>query len=153
MKKQSLWIRFLVLAMVICMMIPTFVACTAEDDSDGSDTDDNSKTTSKQETETQFQPDSLDDDLKFNTSVRVLGDKTYRYQVYCFEDEIEAMIDSDMKLDCERWDRSYTSWKGSLRYLREFPMYRNKKLPQFVQEYFGLSDGQMKEYGFVEETK
>ena len=90
MKKQSLWIRFLVLAMVICMMIPTFVACTTEDDSDISETDDNSKTTGSQETETQFQSDSLNEDLKFNTSVRVLGDQTYRYQVYCFEDEIEG---------------------------------------------------------------
>ena len=76
--------------MVICMMIPTFVACTTEDDSDISETDDNSKTTGSQETETQFQSDSLNEDLKFNTSVRVLGDQTYRYQVYCFEDEIEG---------------------------------------------------------------
>lgn len=68
-------------------------------------------------------------------------------------DEIAAMIDTDMKLDCERWGRSYDSWRGSLRYLREFPMYRNQKLPKFVQEYFGLSDAQMKEYGFAEGTK
>ncbi len=67
--------------------------------------------------------------------------------------EIEAMIDADMKLDCERWGKSHSSWKGSLRYLREFPMYRNQKLPKFVQEYFGLSDAQMKEYGFPEVTK
>ncbi len=68
-------------------------------------------------------------------------------------DEIAGMIDQDMKLDCQRWGKSYDSWRGSLRYLREFPMYRNQKLPKFAQEYFGLSDAQMKAYGFVEGGK
>ena len=89
MKKQFLWIRLLVLALVLCMTLPTFAACMTEDE-EGNETNNPSETSGNTEEETEFQPDALGDDLKFDTQVRVLGDKTYRYQVYCFEDEIEG---------------------------------------------------------------
>lgn len=62
--------------------------------------------------------------------------------------ELEALIAQDMKRDCEKWGRSYTSWQGSVDFLRRFPEVRNEKLPGFVQSYFGLTDAQMREYGF-----
>ena len=61
---------------------------------------------------------------------------------------LESLIAEDMKRDCQRWDRSYSGWQGSVEYLREFPAARNEKLPAFVQSYFGLTDSQMGEYGF-----
>ena len=63
--------------------------------------------------------------------------------------ELEALIAEDMKRDCEKWGRGYTSWQGSVDFLRRFPAVRNEKLPAFVQSYFGLTDAQMREYGFT----
>lgn len=63
-------------------------------------------------------------------------------------DELEALIAEDMKRDCQKWGRSYSGWQGSVDYLRKFPASRNKKLPAFVQSYFGLTDQQMIDYGF-----
>ena len=62
--------------------------------------------------------------------------------------ELEAMIAQDMKRDCQKWGRGYASWQGSVEYLRKFPQVRNEKLPGFVQSYFGLTNDQMREYGF-----
>lgn len=62
--------------------------------------------------------------------------------------ELESLIAEDMKRDCEKWGRGYKSWQGSVDFLRKFPAVRNEKLPAFVQSYFGLTDQQMREYGF-----
>ena len=62
--------------------------------------------------------------------------------------ELEALIAQDMKRDCQKWGRGYASWQGSVEYLRKFPQVRNEKLPGFVQSYFGLTNDQMREYGF-----
>ncbi|MBQ8439418.1 MAG: hypothetical protein IJX19_06530, partial [Clostridia bacterium] len=86
MKKQFLWIRLLVLLLVLCMTLPTFAACSTEEDQEGDESNGQAETSGNAEEETEFQPDALGNDLNFDTQVRVLGDKTYRYQVYCFED-------------------------------------------------------------------
>lgn len=62
--------------------------------------------------------------------------------------ELESLIAQDMKRDCQRWNRSYSGWQESVESLRKFPVSRNEKLPAFVQNYFGLTDSQMREYGF-----
>ena len=62
--------------------------------------------------------------------------------------ELEALIAQDMKRDCQKWGKSYSSWQGSVDFLRRFPAVRNEKLPAFVQSYFSLTDRQMREYGF-----
>ncbi len=63
-------------------------------------------------------------------------------------DELENLIKEDMKLDCERWGRSYSSWQDSVAYLRKFPTERSPRITRFVQAYFGLTDEQMRQYGF-----
>lgn len=63
-------------------------------------------------------------------------------------DELENLIKEDMKQDCTRWGTSYSGWQGSVAYLRKFPAERNPRITQFVQDYFGLTDVQMREYGF-----
>lgn len=63
-------------------------------------------------------------------------------------DELENLLKEDMKLDCDRWKYSYSGWQGSVNYLRKFPAERTPKITGFVQEYFGLTDGQMQQYGF-----
>lgn len=63
-------------------------------------------------------------------------------------DELENLLKEDMKLDCDRWKYSYSGWQGSVNYLRKFPAERTPKITGFVQEYFGLTDNQMRQYGF-----
>ncbi len=64
-------------------------------------------------------------------------------------DELESLIKEDMKLDCARWERRYENWQYHVRSLRTFVGERNKVFPQYVQNYFGLSDAQMRQFGFV----
>ncbi len=63
-------------------------------------------------------------------------------------DELEKLIAEDVKLDCSRWGYSYSNWQGSVDYLRKFPSLRTPKITGFLQDYFGLTDGQMEAYGF-----
>ena len=62
--------------------------------------------------------------------------------------ELEGLIAEDMKRDCETWERDYSKWQSHVQVLRDFVVYRNKQLPKFVKNYFGLTDSQMQEYGF-----
>jgi len=62
--------------------------------------------------------------------------------------ELESLIQPEMQKDCDRWGYSYTNWQGSVNYLRKFPSLRTPKIIEFLQEYFGLTDQQMKDYGF-----
>lgn len=62
--------------------------------------------------------------------------------------ELEGLIGEDMKRDCEKWGRTYSNWQSHVQTLRDFVVYRNKQLPKFVKNYFGLTDAQMQEYGF-----
>ena len=62
--------------------------------------------------------------------------------------ELETLIAEDVKLDCSRWGYSYSNWQGSVDYLRKFPSLRTPRIVEFLQDYFGLTDGQMEDYGF-----
>ncbi len=63
-------------------------------------------------------------------------------------DELESLIKEDMKKDCTRWDRSYSTWQSHVQTLRNFVVWRNQNLPKYVKSYFGLTTAQMQEYGF-----
>ncbi len=63
-------------------------------------------------------------------------------------DELQATIDEDMKKDAPRWHASYDNWLGYVENLRSFARQRNRYLIPAVQDYFDLTDEQMKDYGF-----
>ena len=63
-------------------------------------------------------------------------------------DEIQAMIIGDMEKECSRWKQSYDSWLDSVEHLRNFARERNGYMLQQLQSFFGLSDEQMRAYGF-----
>jgi hypothetical protein len=63
-------------------------------------------------------------------------------------DELEKLLQPEMQKDCDRWGYSYKNWLGSVDSLRKFPAERTPKLIAYIQEYFGLTDGQMEAYGF-----
>ena len=64
-------------------------------------------------------------------------------------DEYEARIAEDMEKDCKRWYQNYGIWTKSVEELRNFARNRNAYLLQYIQDYFDLSDAQMREYGFA----
>ena len=63
-------------------------------------------------------------------------------------DEISAMIQPDVRKDCERWNVKYSLWESSVEHLRTFAHERNRYFIGFVQKYFKLTDAQMRQYGF-----
>lgn len=64
-------------------------------------------------------------------------------------DELESLIAHDMKRDCVKHEKNYSHWQSYVASLRTFAPSRNKQLPKIVQQHFGLTDAQMREYGFV----
>lgn len=63
-------------------------------------------------------------------------------------DEIEALIKKDMVKDLERWDYSYSQWEDHVERIREFARTRSGYLLDYLQRYFGMTDEQMRAYGF-----
>ncbi len=63
-------------------------------------------------------------------------------------DEIAAMIQPDLEKDCKRWNVRYGLWESSVEHLREFAQERTRYFMTHVKQYFGLTDAQMREYGF-----
>lgn len=63
-------------------------------------------------------------------------------------DEIKALIETDLVKDCQRWGKSYTYWEQSVQTLRNFAAKRNSYLLPYIQDYFGLTQAQMAQYGF-----
>ena len=63
-------------------------------------------------------------------------------------DEIVDLIDADMTKETNRWYSSYERWTDEVELMRQFARERNKYMLQHIQEYFGLSDKEMRAYGF-----
>lgn len=63
-------------------------------------------------------------------------------------DEIQSLIIGDMEKECTRWKRSYNYWLESVETLRSFARRRNGYMLRHIQNYFGFSDKQMRDYGF-----
>ncbi len=62
--------------------------------------------------------------------------------------EVAGLIGEEMKRDCQRWGLSYTNWQNMVDEMRYVARYRNGYMISHLQSYFGLSDRQMKQYGF-----
>lgn len=63
-------------------------------------------------------------------------------------DILEGAIAEDMIKDCQRWDTTYGYWQDRVEFLRIYAGRRTPKLLQQVKDFFGLTDAQMREYGF-----
>ena len=62
--------------------------------------------------------------------------------------EFDNTIKEEMKRDCERWNHPYTNYTNGVEALRSFISQREAKFVPQVKSYFGLTDEQMREYGF-----
>ncbi len=69
--------------------------------------------------------------------------------VNAYIDEFAGMIQNDVARDRARWDRDYESWVTAVDSLRSFIKARGAYMLEDVQNYFSLTDSQMREYGFV----
>lgn len=66
-------------------------------------------------------------------------------------DEIQSLIIGDMEKECQRWrkEASYDYWLQAVETLRNFARKRNRNMLLHIQGYFGLTDKQMRAYGFA----
>ncbi len=63
-------------------------------------------------------------------------------------DTFRGMIENDVQRECERWDKSFSQWDSSVKSLKTFIDGREAYIVKYVKSYFGLSDSQMRSYGF-----
>jgi hypothetical protein len=62
--------------------------------------------------------------------------------------EIEAMILPVMERECKRWNVSYDDWRTSVEEMQHFAANRNQNMLEYIQNFFVLSDKEMRAYGF-----
>ena len=79
----------------------------------------------------------------------------YQVNTVWNEETVVARIDyfhdlllPDMAKECRRWGGSVKSWESYVENLRVFARKRNNYFIPDVQNYFGLTDQQMRDYGF-----
>ena len=63
-------------------------------------------------------------------------------------DEIQGMIIGDMEKECRRWKVSYDYWLGCVDHLRDYARDRNGYMLTQIQDFFDLTDAEMRQYGF-----
>lgn len=63
-------------------------------------------------------------------------------------DEIQSLIIGDMEKECRRWRTSYDYWLDCVEDLRVFARKRNRNMLLHIQQFFELTDKQMRDYGF-----
>ena len=60
-----------------------------------------------------------------------------------------ALIEPVMEKECARWDCSFSRWMGYVDSLYNFAKVRTDYLLPYIQDYFDLSDAEMRQYGFT----
>ncbi len=63
-------------------------------------------------------------------------------------DEFQAFLQADMAKECNRWGGSVNSWENRVEKLRDFARKRNGYFIPDIKNFFGLSEEQMRNYGF-----
>lgn len=61
-------------------------------------------------------------------------------------DELYNLLKPEMKRNQERWNSTYNDWLEECQKLKNYLKYRREYLLNDVQDYFGLSDKEMKQY-------
>ena len=62
--------------------------------------------------------------------------------------EIEALINADMPKETARWYDTYEEWVEEVEQMRQFARERNGHMLRHIQDFFSLSEKEMREYGF-----
>ena len=61
---------------------------------------------------------------------------------------VYVCLQADMAKECGRWGSSVEQWEQNLQDMRIFAGKRTGYLLTYIQEFFSLSDQQMRDYGF-----
>ena len=63
-------------------------------------------------------------------------------------DYFQQLLQADMAKECARWGTEVDKWESNLQDLRTFATKRTDYILKYVQEFFDLTDQQMRDYGF-----
>ena len=63
-------------------------------------------------------------------------------------DDFCRILEPDIEKECARWSQSVATWEESVQVLRTFAAQRNGYLLKYIQDFFGLTTQQMRDYGF-----
>ncbi len=63
-------------------------------------------------------------------------------------DYFQELLQPDMAKECRRWGGKVSTWESNVEYLRKFARLRNDYFIPDIQNFFGLTDQQMRDYGF-----
>lgn len=63
-------------------------------------------------------------------------------------DAFQAMLNNDIAKEAARWGTSVANWERHVQKMRNFAAARNDYFVDHVQNFFGLTDQQMRDYGF-----
>lgn len=58
------------------------------------------------------------------------------------------LLKNDIEKECARWGSSVSEWERSIQVLRNFAAKRTSYFVEDIQQYFQLTDAQMRDYGF-----
>ena len=58
------------------------------------------------------------------------------------------LLKDDIEKECARWNPSVAQWEANVQKMRDFASQRNDHFVRYVQNHFGLTDNQMRDYGF-----
>ena len=63
-------------------------------------------------------------------------------------DDFCQLLEPEIEKECSRWGQSVTRWEENVQVLRTFAAQRNGHLLKYIQDFFGLTTQQMRDYGF-----
>ncbi len=69
-------------------------------------------------------------------------------RVISYIDELASEIEPEIPRNFKKWKGSYSLWKDCVQKLKDFVIGRPYYVKMYLQQYFGLTDEQMQEYGF-----
>lgn len=114
-----------------------------------------------------FNPEGTGSDNNFSTVIQMglLQNQEFRDQflhrfayhmkntfepqrVLALIDEMAGEIEPEIPRNYSKWKGSYNTWKSCIDKLKNFFVERPEYAKKYIQQYFNLTDGQMKEYGF-----
>ena len=63
-------------------------------------------------------------------------------------DKYAAVLAPEMRRDCAKWGHEYSTWEANVQEMHDFANTRTAYVLQHVKKKFGLTDEQMRSYGF-----
>jgi hypothetical protein len=69
-------------------------------------------------------------------------------RVIALIDQLATEIEPEMERNYTKWKGSMSTWRSCITKMKDFFVQRPDNAKKFIQQFFHLTDSQMKEYGF-----